>query len=191
LLTTIRAVIPRTPRADAVRNRSHVLDAARQLLAEHGDAVQMSDVARAAGVGVGTVYRHFATRQALVEAAAEQRFAEILAFGRSRCLRDPDPVHGLARLLRRTGEVLYRERGLSASLEAAMGSPEPRGEMRAQLESVAGTLIERGKAAGALRRDATVADVYMIVCGLAAVIRFRSGDWRRFVDVAVDGLRFQ
>jgi hypothetical protein len=87
--------------------------------------------------------------------------------------------------------VLYRERGLSASLEAAMGSPEPRGEMRAQLESVAGTLIDRGKAAGGLRRDATVADVYMIVCGLAAVIRFRSGDWRRFVDVALDGLRFQ
>jgi AcrR family transcriptional regulator len=168
-----------------------VLDAARTLLAERGDEVQHAEVARAAGVGVGTVYRHFPTRQALVEAAAEHRFAEILEYAHTDCLGGPDPGQGLARYLRHVGEVLDSDRGLSASIEAARDSAgsEPRGEIRAQLEAVVAKLLEQGQSAGTLGQDCTVADIYMVTGGLSAVIRTGSGDWRRFVDIVLDGLR--
>lgn len=167
------------------------MEAARALFAERGDDVQMPEVARAAGVGVGTVYRHFPTRTALIEAAAEHRFAQILDFARTECLRDPDAGQGLARYLRYVGEVLDSDRGLSASMEAVRGSSEtaPRGEMREQLEGAVGALIEQGRVAGAVREDSTVEDVYMIVGCLSAVIRTNSGDWRRLIDITLDGLR--
>jgi AcrR family transcriptional regulator len=168
-----------------------VLEAARVLLAERGEEVQHAEVARAAGVGVGTVYRHFPTRQALVEAAAEHRFAQILEFARTECLGIPDPGQGLARYLRHIGEVLDSDRGLSASIEAARGSAgsEPKGETRTRLEAVVATLIEQGQAAGTLSQDCTVTDVYMIAGALSAVIRTNSGDWRRLLDIVLDGLR--
>ncbi|MEU4575204.1 MULTISPECIES: TetR/AcrR family transcriptional regulator [Nonomuraea] len=176
-------------RTDAERNRARVLEVARELFAELGDQVQMAEVAKAADVGIGTVYRHFPTRQALVEAAAQHRFAEILDFARERCLAAPDPGVGLDLLLTGIGEVLAKDRGLSGAIESAMGSAEPSGDSRTALEGLAGTLLDRGRAAGSVRDDATVTDVYMIVCGLAAVIRTGSGDWRRFVRLALDALR--
>ncbi|MER6548969.1 helix-turn-helix domain-containing protein [Streptomyces sp. NPDC001250] len=179
----------RKPRADAERNRARVLAAARALFEERGDEVQMPEVARAAGVGIGTVYRHFPTRQSLVEAAAELRFAEILRFARTDCLRDPESGQGLARYLRNVGQILAEDQGLSAAVAAAVGSSAPRGEMLAQLELAVGTLIDQGRSAGTLRGDLTVADVYTLVGALSAVIRTGSGDWRRFIDLALDGLR--
>lgn len=179
----------RKTRTDAERNRRRVLEVARTLLAEHGDEVQMSDVAREAGVGVGTVYRHFPTRQALIEAAAELRSREVLDFARTECLTHPDPVEGLALFFDRIGEVMSQDRGLSAAMEAATGSSAPRGETGAQLLAVASTLIERGRSAGTLRQDSTVADAQMIIHSLAAIVRYGSGDWRRFIEIAVDGLR--
>jgi AcrR family transcriptional regulator len=190
-LSTPSTSAGRKPRADAERNRRRVLDAARNLFAERGDEVQHAEVARAAGVGVGTVYRHFPTRQALVEAAAEHRFAQILEFAHTECVGGPDPGQGLARYLRHVGEILDSDRGLSASIEAARGSTgsEPRGETRTQLEAVVATLIEQGQSAGTLNQVCTVADVYMITGALSAIVRTRSGDWRRFVDIVIDGLR--
>ncbi|MGA5131364.1 TetR/AcrR family transcriptional regulator [Streptomyces olivoreticuli] len=179
----------RKPRADAERNRARVLAAARALFEERGDEVQMPEVARAAGVGIGTVYRHFPNKQALVEAAAEHRFAEIVQFARADCLREPESGQGLARYLRHVGRILAEGQGLSASVVVAVGSSAPRGEMLAQLEAAVGALIDQGRAAGTLREDLTVADVYMLVGALSAVVRTGSGDWRRFIDLAFDGLR--
>lgn len=177
----------RRPRSDAERNRARVLQAARDLFAERGDDVQMADVARAAEVGIGTVYRHFPTRQALVEAAALHRFAELVAFVEQECLAD-EPHRALGRLLAHVGEVLHRERGLSAAIEAAMGTTEPTGDTRSTLERLAADLVERGRKAETVRPDATVEDVYMIVCGLAAVVRTGSGNWRRYNEIALAGL---
>ncbi|MBT2468400.1 helix-turn-helix transcriptional regulator [Streptomyces sp. ISL-66] len=178
----------RKPRADAERNRARLLAAACALFEERGDEVQMPDVARAAGVGIGTLYRHFPSRQALVEAAAEQRFAEILRLAQTDCLRDPASGKGLARYLHHVGRVLSEGRGLSASVAATVGSSAPGGEMLAQLELAVGALISQGRAAGTLRADLTVADVYMLVAGLSGIIRTGSGDWHRFIDLAFDGL---
>ncbi|MFI1973308.1 TetR/AcrR family transcriptional regulator [Streptomyces cinnamoneus] len=177
----------RKTRADAERNRVCVLKAARSLFREHGDAVQMPEVARAAGVGVGTVYRHFPSRQALIAAVADQRFGEIAEYARTACLREPG--RGLLLYLRHVGEVLAADQRLSAVVEATLGATAPRGEARAQLEEALSSLIARDQAAGAIRADLTVGDVYMLVGGLSATIRAGSGDWRRFVELALDGVR--
>jgi AcrR family transcriptional regulator len=181
----------RKPRADVERNRARLLAAARALFAEQGTDVQVPELARAAGVGIGTVYRHFPTRQALVEAAAEHRFAEIEQYARTECLQRLDPGDALAGYLRHVGEVLAGDRGLSAAIETARASAgsEPRGETRTRLESVIAEIIKRAQGAGAVRPDCTVADVYMLVGALSAVIRTNSGDWRRFLALVLDGLR--
>ncbi|WP_341483777.1 helix-turn-helix domain-containing protein [Streptomyces endophytica] len=165
------------------------MEAAREVFRARGDEAQMPEVARAAGVGIGTVYRHFPSRAALIAAVGEQRHAEIVEFGRSRCLAGATAVEGLTAFVEHIGEVLDAERGLSASIEASFGSTEPTGEGRAQAEAVAGQLLARGKEEGTVRADAEVGDVVMIVCGLAAVIRNDAGDWRRYVRNACAGLR--
>jgi AcrR family transcriptional regulator len=164
-----------------------VLEAARGLLAERGDEVQLPEIARAAGVGVGTVYRNFPDRRALVEAVAERRFAEIAEYARKRCL---DGRSGVRRYLRHVGEVLAGDRALSSAIEAARGSAgsEPRGEARGELETVVAQAIAADQAAGVLRADCTVGDVYLLVGCLSSVLRTGSGDWRRFVALAMDGL---
>jgi AcrR family transcriptional regulator len=179
----------RKTRADAERNRLRVLETARALFAERGDDVQFPELARAAGVGVGTVYRHFPTREALIEAAAEQRFAEIAEFARTECLLQPG--NGLARYLTHVGKVLADDRGLSAAVQAVRrgSESEPRGAARADLEAAVRELVEADQAAGTVRADITVADVYMLVGALSATIRTGSGDWRRLLDLALDGLR--
>ncbi|MEV0051947.1 helix-turn-helix domain-containing protein [Saccharopolyspora shandongensis] len=177
------------PRADAERNRAQVLAVARDMLAERGEQVQMAEVARAAGVGVGTVYRHFPTRQALVEAVAEDRFAAILAFGEEQALSDTDTRQVLTSFLRRIGEVHENERGLSGAIESVLGSTAPQGEVSTRLLAFGETLIKRGKADGTLDADVTVADLYMIVGALATVSRAAIGDWHRFIDIAFAGLR--
>ncbi|MFB9834965.1 TetR/AcrR family transcriptional regulator [Actinoallomurus acaciae] len=181
----------RRPRADAERNRLRILDAARTLFAERGAEVQMPEVARAAEVGIGTVYRHFPTQRALIEAAADHRFAEIQAFARTECLDNASPGTALVSYLRHVGEVLAGDRGLSVAIETSRATPEsePRGTARAELESTVRLLIEEDQAAGAIRDDCTVGDVYMIACSLSAVIRTGSGDWQRLLDLILDGLR--
>ncbi|GGL07337.1 TetR/AcrR family transcriptional regulator [Nocardia jinanensis] len=181
----------RTPRADAARNRDRILATARTFFAEHGSGVQLPEIARAAGVGIGTVYRHFPTHGDLVEAAAAQRFAEIEDFARRECLDGAEPGSALARYLNRVGEILAADRGLSAAIESTRHSAgsEPRGETRARLETVIGEIIELDRAAGTLRADCTVTDVYMIVGALSATIRTSSGDWRRLLAITLDGLR--
>ncbi|GLX04815.1 TetR/AcrR family transcriptional regulator [Microbispora sp. NBRC 16548] len=178
----------RKTRADAERNRDRVLEAARALFAESGYDVQMSEVARAAGVGIGTLYRKFPTREALIEAIAEHRAADIIAAAR-RLTDADDPAQGLARFLHHVGEVLSDDRGMSEVIEKAMGSSEPREETREALLAIAAELIDRAQARGTVGHEVTTGDVNMIICGLAAVIRNAAGDWRRYIEVALDGLR--
>jgi AcrR family transcriptional regulator len=179
----------RRQRADAERNRARVLEAARTLYAERGDEVQVVDVARAAGVGIGTVYRHFPDRQALILAAAQARFTEVLEFAHTKCLTDTDPMGALTRFLERIGEAIFLDRGLSAAVESVVGSTAPTGQTGEQYHAVAATLVERARAAGAIRPDSTLEDVMLIVHGLIGVIRHDGGDWHRYLTLTLDGLR--
>ncbi|MFF3289902.1 TetR/AcrR family transcriptional regulator [Streptomyces sp. NPDC003023] len=179
----------RPSRADAERNRLRVLEVAHDLFAERGDEVQMAEVARAAGVGVGTVYRHFPTRRALVEAVAVRRFAEILAFAEEQCLTQPDACGAVAALLTHVGEVHEQGRAVSGVIEAAFGGTAPRGEVGEALLAMGARLVERGREDGTLRADVTVGDLYMSVGAVAVLSRDAIGDWRRFVQIVLDGLR--
>lgn len=176
-------------RTDAARNRDHVLGTATALFAERGEEVQMADVARAAGVGIGTVYRHFPTRRALIEAAAEQRFAGILDHARRNCLPQPGGRRALACFLSHVAEVHERGRALSGAIESVLGDTEPRGEVGGLLRELGEELLSRGRADGSVRADATVADLYMLVGAVATISRDAIGDWRRFIELALDGLR--
>jgi AcrR family transcriptional regulator len=172
-----------------VRNRERVLDAARALFAERGSDVQMEEVAHLAGVGIGTLYRHFPTKEAMIEAASVKRFEEALAFARSECSNDADAWDLLVEILSHCAEVQSRDRGFCLVVESTMGSNEPSCEMQAQFEEVMADLIRRGQAAGSIRPEIVPNDIYTITCGLAAVIRNESGDWRRFLDIVLEGLR--
>lgn len=175
-------------RTDAARNRDHVLDIATTLFAERGAQVQMAEVARAAGVGVGTIYRHFPTRQALIEAAAERRFAGILDYARQHCLPEPDARRALTGFLSHIAQVHEQGRALSGAIQSVLGSTEPRGEIRMLLDDLGEELLARGRADGAIRPDATTTDLYMIVGAVATISRDGFGDWRRFIDLTLDGL---
>lgn len=181
---------PRRARADASRNRDRILEAARNLFAERGSQVQLPEVARAAGVGIGTVYRHFPAQSDLIEAAAEQRFAEIESFARTECLRAA-PGRAVETYLAHVGELLATDRGLSAAIESSRRTTtsEPRGDTLARLAGALALLIESDRAAGAIRHDLTPADIYLLVGALSAAIRTGSGDWRRLLDLMLTGLR--
>ncbi|RDI68851.1 TetR/AcrR family transcriptional regulator [Nocardia pseudobrasiliensis] len=179
----------RKRRADAARNRDQVLDTATTLFTERGDDVQMADVARAAGVGVGTVYRHFPTRAALIEAVAERRFVEILDHARRSSLPNPDVRQALTDFLGHICQVHERGRALSSAIESVIGDTAPHGEIRTELIALGEELLARGRADGSIRTDATAADLYMIVGAVAAISRAGFGDWRRFIELTLDGLR--
>ncbi|MEV4457460.1 hypothetical protein [Microbispora sp. NPDC049633] len=128
------------------------------------------------------------TREALIEAIAEHRAADIVAAARQLADTD-DPAQGLARFLHHVGEVLADDRGMSEVIEKTMGSNEPQGQTREALLAVAAELLDRAQEHGTVGQEVTIGDVNMVICGLAAVIRNAAGGWRRYVEVALDGLR--
>lgn len=173
------------PRSDAARNRAAVLAAARELFSTAGPDVQMPEIAKAAGVGVGTVYRHFPSRDALIDAAADARFAEIEEFAETVLLGTRD---GLVAYLFHVGKVLSADRGLSRAVESRHGTTEPRGPARASLEKTVGELLNIAKETGEIRLDTPLSDIDLVLAGLSAVIRW-GGDWQRYLAVCVRGLR--
>jgi AcrR family transcriptional regulator len=180
----------RRRRADAERNRAHVLDAARELFGQRGDEVQMDEVARHAGVGVGTLYRHFPTKEALVAAAAEQRFNEIQVAYKAARADLADELEALRLLLIHVGEAQTRDRGFSIVVETTLGSGDPQGGARAELEAELTALVRKGQASGVIRPDIDPADALAVTCGLAtAIVRRPAGEWHHYVDIIIDGLR--
>ncbi|KRV49575.1 hypothetical protein AQ490_19835 [Wenjunlia vitaminophila] len=188
--TSAHTTSPRRRRADAERNRARVLNAARELFAERGAHVSMDEVARRAEVGVGTLYRHFPTKEAMVEAASQQRFGEILTYYRTICRDSTEPLEALKLLLTRIAEVEARDRGFaSVVVEGTLGSEGPRSPLRADLEAELVSLVDKGQAAGVIRQDITGADILSLTCGLNSIVHRRSGDWRRYINIVLDGLR--
>src|SRR5204862_5836946 len=146
-----------TLRKDAERNRQRILEAARELFAEHGLGVTLNDVAHHAGVGVGTVYRRFPDKEVLIDTLFQEQldeWARIYEEG----LDDPDPWHAVVSTHERALELWAHNRGLK---EILLGSPQaserPR-QQRAHLHPLAAKLIERARAAGETRTDATTPD---------------------------------
>jgi AcrR family transcriptional regulator len=176
-------------RADARRNRDKVMTAARAAFAEHGSDAQMDDVARRAQVGVGTVYRHFPTKEALFIALLEDTFARIAERSR-RTLDHDDPWQAFTDLMWDAGESLAGDRALAEAMQADLPFESCPGQL--ELRDITAELVARAQAAGSLRPDAVVEDIPMVMCGIgSATIRkpFGPDTWRRHLAIVLDGLR--
>lgn len=179
---------PRPLRADAVRNRGRILAAARAAFAEQGSEAHAEDIARRAGVGVGTLYRHFPTKRELAEAVLEFKVDEIEAFVRAECLTDPDPWAGLERVFRNAGEAQAEDRHFADAVTDALGEDPPACAHRERLGPVVMELVRRGQESGVVRADLREEDLHALFCGLGAVAR-TGEDWARYLDVVLAGLR--
>lgn len=185
-------IVTRRLRADAVRNRAKVLEAARAAFAEHGAQAQMEDVARRAGVGVGTVYRHFPTKQALAEALIEERFDRTIAFVRGLVDEQSDPWHAIERCFEYCATTQERDRAWAGVLALmAGGAMGPREHQLQELLALEDQLIARARTTGVVRKDLTAADMPALFCALASVVQAGGRNWRRYLDLLLDGLRPQ
>jgi AcrR family transcriptional regulator len=175
-------------RADARRNRAKVLEAARAVFAEQGREAQIDDVARRADVGVGTVYRHFPTKEALIGALVEDALTRI-ADEAACALENEDAWDAFERLLWRGAEIMAADRALTEVIQDDRGGPR---EVEVVLRDRMAEVMRRAQAAGRLRADATVDDIPMLMCGIgsATVKEHPSPEaWRRHLSIIVDGLR--
>jgi AcrR family transcriptional regulator len=179
-------------RKDAARNRRRILEAAKWLFAERGLGVSLHDIAHHAGVGVGTIYRHFPDKAVLIDILFEEqleRMAEML----ERAIADPDPWHGVVWYYEGVLEQLARDRGLKELILGSPDAPERASKLRRRLQPLAAKLIERARSAGEVRRDCETQDFGVVLLMVAAVIdatREAAPElWRRYLMIALQGLR--
>ncbi|MEU9337015.1 TetR/AcrR family transcriptional regulator [Streptomyces sp. NPDC048290] len=180
-------------RKDAARNWERIVAVARALVDE-GTPLQLNDVARRAGLGVGTVYRHFPTAEALLETVATPCLESLTACGRQ-ALADDDPGRALTVFLTRTIEAQVLDASLAA-VTAAPGDALPRtAELKRALWSVGAELLARAREAGAVRPDLTGDDLVPLMCGIAYAAQVHGGEReraetaRRYLAVLLDGVR--
>ena len=181
----------RKPRADAVRNRERVLEAAKAVFSAGGSEASLEAVARHAGVGIGTLYRHFPTREALYE-AVYRREVEQLGDLAEQLQNAPEPVEALRRWLRANVQFVATKKGMVAALAlVAAGSSELQAYSFDRLTKSIGTLLARAVAAGAIRDDISAEDVLRALIGMCYM--HDQAGWQttalRLLDVFVDGLR--
>lgn len=185
------STLDRPLRADARRNRERILAAGRELFSRDGCEAQIDDVARQAGVGVGTVYRHFPDKAALMEALLMERFVEFAAMGQATLAETDGSWDSFSAWLFGTGEAQAEDRALCDWVADSVGFQRMTEIVEETgLMAVNVAMIERLQAAGVVRADATAEDIGLIMCGVAATAR-RGGDWRRHLSLSLDGLRYR
>ncbi|MFF3603736.1 TetR/AcrR family transcriptional regulator [Streptomyces sp. NPDC002463] len=183
---------PSVLRADARRNRERILEAAVRAFAEKGADVPIDAIAKAAGVGSATLYRHFPTREALVEAAYRNELARVCDSA-AELLADLPPDRALRRWMDRFIDYLAAKEGMADALRAAVASgADPFAETLDKLSAAIDSLLRAGAEAGLLRSDADAFDVGLSLAGVALITsspaqRERSG---RLLDLILDGLRY-
>jgi AcrR family transcriptional regulator len=183
---------PRPLRKDAERNRLRVLQAAAEVFTERGLNATLDDVADHAGVGVGTVYRRFPDKEALIEALFTERFDALVGFA-EQALAEPDPWAGLVSFLERTAAVIARDRGLRQILMFATYGHDRVDQARARMLPVVTAMVERAQRAGAVRADLRPTDMPLIEFMLGAASEYAAGVrpelWRRYLALMLDALR--
>ena len=191
MASPVRAPLPpveetRPQRADARRNRERILQAARTAFADRGQDVQMDEIAGRAGVGVGTVYRHFPTKEALVLELVRESVGGCIEAAAA-ALEHEDPWEAVESVVRDNAQNMARNRGLRDAM-AGVDFPDDCPWEDSQLRGHAAALIERAQSAGAMRAGITVDDYQALMCGLAAAIA-SGGDPERQSEFALAGLR--
>ena len=185
------AAPPRQPRADARRNRERLLEAAKAAFAEAGAEASLDEIARRAGVGIGTLYRHFPTRGAIVE-AVYRREVQQLADAATRLLAALPPGAALHEWMRLFVDYIAAKKVIASALGSiAGGVSELYASSGARITGAISLLVERARASGDIRADVDPADL------LRALVGFAYGNagsgWeasaKRLIDILMDGLR--
>jgi AcrR family transcriptional regulator len=179
-------------RKDVVRNRQRILDAAKELFAERGLGVTLHEIARHAGVGVGTIYRHYPHKTVLIDLLFEEQLEGMADLARQ-ALEDPDPWHAVVWFHEQSLELQSRDKGLKELLLGMPDAPELAVRFREKLHPLADQIIERARAAGVVRHDCETQDFGVMVLMVGAVIDAASELspelWRRYLTIALQGLR--
>lgn len=177
-------------RADARRNYELIVATAREMFFEHGVDVPLDDIVKKAGVGAGTLYRHFPTREVLIEAVYRQEI-ESLAEHANQLAKELPPLEAIAAWMRVQVEFAAERAGLTAALKAAIDEEsETFTYCKAKLWDAVGALLEPAQAAGLVRADLQANDVARLGHGLGSIAKYADEAGReRLLSVVVNGMR--
>jgi AcrR family transcriptional regulator len=185
------ATAVRVRRADAQRNVERLIVAAREAFAANGPSASLDDIARAAGVGAGTLYRHFPTRLALFEAVYRDSVQRLCADGERLAATEP-PTEALVDWLKGFVTVVSQKRGLAAALTEEGHTSELFAECHAMINATGGALLDRAKAAGAVRDEVALGDLLKMTKAFALAAESSPEGpalAERLLVLSMDGLR--
>jgi AcrR family transcriptional regulator len=181
----------RKPRADALRNRERLLETARAVFSAGGPDASLEAVAKAAGVGIGTLYRHFPTREALFDAVYRHEAQQLAALA-ERLKKEAQPIEALRQWLHALVKFVATKKGMSAALALAVSKDSDLFSYSSDLlMRSAGGLLDRAISAGAIRNDIGPEDLIRTLVGMCYT--HDQPGWQksvlRLVDIFIDGLR--
>jgi len=182
----------RKPRVDAQRNRERLLEVAADIFSDGGPNASLEAVAKRAGVGIGTLYRHFPTREALFEAVYRHEVDQLGDLA-ERLAREAPPLEALRRWVHANVRLIATKKGMVAALALAAHRPaELHAYSMERLSKALGSLLKRGAEANEIRKDITPEDLLRALVGMSYNVS-DTPDWQntalRLVNIFVDGLR--
>jgi AcrR family transcriptional regulator len=188
--TSAQALLSRPKRADARRNYDKVLAAAREAFAEGGESTALEEIARRAGVGIGTLYRHFPSRQALLEALYVDEVEEVCRSAAE--LDGAEPWEAFSAWIERLIAYVATKKALAHELQNYLDHDASLFQAcRASLFAAGEPLVARGQEAGVIRPDVTIAEVIQLVVGIAKIPVADPAQTGHILRIAVDGLRYR
>ncbi|GAA1685031.1 TetR/AcrR family transcriptional regulator [Fodinicola feengrottensis] len=179
----------RAPRADAARNAERILESARLAFAQDGPQVRLEEIAKRAGVGVATLYRHYPRKEDLITAIFNWQYEEKVGPVVRRARTDDDPWRALVMLLEAGLEMAEQEANIFA---AAKETGSLLAGLASEFFGTIATVVQRGQEAGLVRADLDADDLPRLVFMLVSTIRLTpepSGGWRRYLALMLDALR--
>jgi len=180
---------PRPLRVDAQRNRERLVEAARSAFAEHGVEASLDDIARAAGVGSGTLYRHFPTRTSLLEAVFTESATAVCTLAGRSVTAGADPAGALRDWLHAFAAHVATFRGIGVYLiRTADDDGAAMARTHHEIRDALASLLDRARAAGALRAGMTATDLLVLVNGITLATRQDLAAGTRLLDLVLDGL---
>jgi AcrR family transcriptional regulator len=186
-----KSATARKPRADAQRNRVRLLETAKAAFAEKGPGASLDEIARTTGVGAGTLYRHFPTRDALIEAVYRNETEQLVAAA-SRLAETHDPTQALREWLLLFVDYMATKHGMYEALNSLVGGPSDLySASTAQLKQAMAKLIDRAVVSGDIRLDLDPLDLLRALAGVANMSAGPDGKQaaKRMVDILVAGVR--
>lgn len=189
----MEAVEERAERADAQRNRRNVLETADRMFAERGTQVTLGEIAAAAGVGAGTVYRHFPAKEALLATVLDLRLSQIAEFG-AEAMLVADPEAAFFSYLRFITDSAFDNRVICEALAVESDWVRPdKSEGKCVIDTPLGRLLDRAQRAGAVRPDLDVEDIRVLLAGVVAMAGSVDGPerGRRLSAMVWEGLRLE